>query len=416
MAFILFDAHNFYVSAELVWQPDLVGHPVVVIGSNDGCVISRSQQAKDIGIKMGEPAHFVREEFWRHNVKFFSANFALYGDMSSRMMSVISMLVPKLTVYSVDEGFARCDGMSVTQLDDLAIQVRSTVKQWTGLPIGAGIGPTPTLAKVASYLAKRVFKNDQYAIHSEADRINALLITPVAEVWGVGPAYASRLRLAGVSTASDLANLSPEFIRDNFPVGLRRTHLELNGQLAVDIADPDIPRQMINVGRSFGRRIVCFEDLAPAFAAFAMKASEKLHKQRSVCGGVRAYLFSSARSSERPRALTATFTMRTCDPRAIAGAAVNCAAQMFKVGGEYSKGGICLLDLDQPDSVAQASLFDTYDENGSRISSLVSQVNARFGRGSLSVGRTLGSRVWMPKADMVSDAYTTRVEQLKVVY
>lgn len=142
---------------------------------------------------------------------------------------------------------------------------------------------------------------------------------------------------------------------------------------------------MINVGRSFGRSITRFESLAPAFA---VKASEKLQKQRSVREGIQAYLFSSARNSERPRPLTTTFNMRTCDPRAIAGAAVNCAAQVFKEGGEYSKGGICLLDLDQPDSVAQASLFDTYDENGSRISSLVSQVNARFGQPRVPHKRT----------------------------
>lgn len=416
MAFILFDAHNFYVSAELVWRPDLRGTPVVVIGSNDSCVISRSQEAKDIGIKMGEAAHFVREEFWRHNVKFFSANFPLYGDMSSRMMQVIRMLVPKSSPYSIDESFSDCQGMSISQIDNLAEQVRLTVKQWTGLPLGAGIGPTMTLAKVASYIAKRVLRNDQHAIHSEQDRLHALSITPVAEVWGIGPAYAAKLKEMGVDNALQLANLSSNIVASQFPVSVRRTQAELNGSNAAVIGDMGDPRQMINVGRTFGRPIESMQDIAPAFAAFAMKASEKLHKQRSVAGGIRAYLMPATRSRGAPQALTASFSIRTSDPRSIANAAVRCSEQMFRNGVAYSKGGICLLDLDQLDSASQGSLFATYDEEGERVSSLISQVNARFGRGSISVGRSLGSKKWMPKADMLSCAYTTKIQQLKVVY
>jgi DNA polymerase V len=416
MSYILFDAHNFYVSAELVWRPDLAGYPVVVIGSNDSCVISRSQQAKDIGISMGEPAHIVRDAFWRHNVKIFSANFALYGDMSSRMMQIIKSLTPLSLPYSIDESFSHCEGMSSIQIDTLAKQVRNTVKQWTGLPIGAGIGPTMTLAKVASYVSKRVLRIDQYAIHSDADRIKALAITPISAVWGVGPAFASKLGLAGVATALEFADLSPTFVSKNFPVGVRRTHIEVNGQNAVDIGDMNDPRQTINVGRSFGANISSFEDLSPAFAEFASKASEKLYRQRSVSGAITTSLFPTNRSQALPRAITARFQYRTNDPRAITAAAVDCLSRIFSKDTHYSKGGICLLDIGQPDSNQQAEMFDTHDLQGEKVASLISQVNARFGRGSLSVGRCLGSKRWMPRRDMLSDSFTTQTSQMLVVY
>lgn len=416
MAYILFDATNFYVSAELVWRPDLVGQPVVVIGSNDGCVISRSQQAKDLGIKMGEPAHFVREEFWRENVRFFSANFVLYGDMSSRMMAVIQSLVPKMIPYSIDEAFCSCDGMTAEQIDALAIQVQAQVLKWTGLEVGAGIGQTPTLAKVASYLAKRVYRIPQFSIHTEGERVRALSMTPVGEVWGVGPAYSKELEGMAITNAMELAQACPVEIRRRFPVGMLRTQSELIGTPAVDLAEPGIPRQMIIVGRSFGQTCSSIEELAPAFSTFAMKACEKLNAQKSVCGAIRAFLRPHRDSYARPAAITSKLLMRTADPRAIARVAVECVARMRTDGVAYSKGGICLLDLDQPEFAPQRTLFDEHDKNGDRISTLMSQVNARFGRSALSVAGTLGSSRWKPKADGVSDAYTTRISELKVVY
>ncbi len=416
MSYILFDAHNFYVSAELVFRPDLLGRPVVVIGSNDGCVISRSQKAKDIGIKMGEPAHFVREEFWRDGVKFFSANFPLYGDMSARMMSVIASLVPRQIAYSVDEVFATCSGMTPAQLDALAAQVRQQVLQYTGLPIGSGIAPTLTLAKVASYLAKRVYRTDNFAIYSDEQRLEALRSTPVGEVWGVGPAYCAKLTAAGVTTAHDLAYADSADLLAHFPVGMRRTQIELQGTSAIDIGDPSVPRQMINVGRSFGQAIETFDELAPAFASFAMIACEKLNRQRSVCGALRAYLRPASGSEVRSGAFTATFEIRTGDPRAIAGAAVDSAARLFRTGVRYSKGGICLFDLDQPDQCVQSSLFDTHDVDGGRISTLMTGINGRFGRGTLSVARTLGSNKWKPRADMLSGTSTTDITKLPVAF
>lgn len=416
VAVILFDAHNFYVSAELVFRPDLIGKPVVVVGSNDGCVISRSQQAKDIGIKMGEPMHFVREEFWREGVKFFSANFPLYGDMSARMMSVIGDLVASKTAYSIDEVFAFADGMTPNQLDALALQVSSTVLKFTGLPIGAGIAPNPTLAKVASYLAKRVYRTDCFAIHTEQQRLDALRLTPIREVWGVGSAYAAKLSAAGITTALDLANADSAHILANFPVGMRRTQIELQGIKAIDIADPSVPRQMINVGRSFGKALGSFDEIAPAFASFAMVAIEKLNRQNAVCGALRAYLRPVADAPVRAGASTHTFEIRTGDPRAIAGAAVDCAARMFRTGVRYSKGGICLFDLDQPDQRVQSSLFDTHDVDGGRISTLMAGINARFGRGSLSVARTIGSSSWKPRSTMSSGTSTTDISKIPVVF
>lgn len=415
MTYILFDAHNFYVSAELVFRPELRNKPVVVISSNDGCVISRSQAAKDIGIKMGEPAHFIREEFWRHNVKIFSANFPLYGDMSARMMTVIHSMAPQMTPYSIDEVLSCCDGMSESQLRCLAASIRDRVYQWTGLPIGAGIAPTKTLAKVASFIAKRVLRTDIVALLSREEIEKALRITPIAEVWGVGPAFASRLTAAGLKTAFDLANADAGLISQHFPVGLRRTQIELSGVDAVSLDEPDTPRQMINVGRSFGRRLSTSEDIASAFASFATIACEKLNRQRSVCGAVRVFLRPESTSVERTHAVTITLPIRTADPRAICSASVKAGVSLIRYGVRYSKGGICLIDLSTTGTELQGSLFDSHDVDGGRIATLIAGVNDRFGRGSIATARTLGSKRWMPRAESLSGSSTTDISRLPVV-
>lgn len=416
MAYILFDAHNFFVSAELVFRPDLLGKPVVVIGSNDGCVISRSQRAKDIGIAMGEPAHFVRREFYHDDVRFFSANFPLYGDMSARMMACIQPLVPSMTPFSIDEVFAHCKGMNTEQLLALATQVRDQVFKFTGLPIGAGIGNTHTLAKLASYLAKRVYRTDVYAINSNDERIAALRITPVGEVWGVGPAYKAKLIQAGIKTALDLALADPSIIAQQFPVGMRRTQLELNGTTAVDIGDPSTPRKMINVSRSFGAPIDKICDLSPAFASFAMTACEKLNRQQSVAGALRVYLRPASSMDIRSSATTVTFKTRTCDPRVIASAAAEGISRLFRTGVAYGKGGICLLDMDQPGSAIQSSLFETDDVDGNRVAEVVAGINERFGRGTLSVASSLGSPRWKPRCEFHSGTSSTRISGLPVVF
>lgn len=416
MPYILFDAHNFYVSAELVFRPELRNCPVVVIGSNDGCVISRSQAAKDLGIKMGEPAHFVREEFWKHNVKVFSANFPLYGDMSARMMSVINSRVPKMTPYSIDEVFALCDGMSDHDILNLAVDIRRQVFEWTGLPIGAGIAKTKTLAKVASFIAKRVLRQDVVALLDPQSVQQALAATPISEVWGVGPAFASKLSSIGIRTALDFSRAPAETITRNFPVGLRRTQIELGGDNAISLEEPDTPRQMINVGRSFGQRLSQQADIASAFASFAGIACEKLNRQASVCGVVRAFVRPSSEHAERTRAITLTLPIRTADIRAITSASVSAGVSLLRHGVSYSKGGICLMDISTPGSEPQGCLFDTYDVDGGRVATLISRVNERFGRGSIATARTFGSKRWMPRADSLSGTSTTDISRLPVVF
>ncbi|MDG1580943.1 Y-family DNA polymerase [Pseudomonas sp. GOM6] len=418
MAFILFDANNFYVSAELVLKPQYANHPVVVIGSNDGCVISRSQQAKDIGIKMGEPAHFVRnrQELWPHNVKFFSANFPLYGDMSARMVSVIASMVPALTQYSVDEVFARCPGMSPAQLDTLSSEVRHKVLQWTGLPIGAGIGLTPTLAKVASYLGKRVLRTGACSILADDQRLPALEATPIAEVWGIGPAFAEKLVGLGITNALQLANAPVGLIASNFPIGVRRTQAELQGHVSIDIAEPDVPRQMINVSRTFGQSLSCERDLAAAIVSFASAASEKLNRQQSVCGVIRVYLRPVSTSYVRSAATTVSLPVRTRDPRILASASVQASMRIFRQGVSYAKAGISLMDIIEPSSMPQQSLFESHDVDGCRVATLIASINDRFGRGSLAVARSLASDKWKPRADMLSGSSTTDISNLPVVF
>lgn len=418
-AFVLVDANNFYYSAEACWRPELVNRPVVIAGSNDGCVISRSNEAKALGIAMGAPVHQVREQYWREGVVICSANFALYGDMSSRMMRTLASVVPKLVVYSIDEGFAICDGMSDEQLHSMAVEARSRVLRWCGLGTGAGIGPTLTLAKLASYAAKRVTKTGLCNLMSAEDRLCMLEIAPVSEVWGIGPAVSRKLDALGVKTAAEFARLPRHVLQREFPVPVLRTQMELNGICAITLDEPGTPRQMINVSRSFGSPVTSVGTLANALVAFVSSAAAKLRRQECTSSFMRVYAQSSKFSKRAPpyaKAVTVKFRFPLDDTRALAVLVAEAAASVFRPGVEFSKAGVCLMGIAPKDSMCQGELFGHSTAEASRVMDAVDGINGKFGRGTIAVGSEFAGRSWRGRSSDASPAYSTKLAELKTVF
>lgn len=418
-AYVLFDANNFYYSVESVWRPELLHRPVVVAGSNDGCVISRSEEAKALGIKVGDPAHHVRNFFWREGVTVCSANFALNGDMSSRMMRTLSSVVPKLAVYSIDEGFAICDGMSDEQLHSMTLEAGLRVKQWCGLGTGAGIGPTLTLAKLASYAAKRVTRSSLCNLMGADDRLSLLRLTPVSEVWGIGPSVTKKLLALGIKTAAEFAAAPRHVLEREFPVTVIRTQLELNGICAISLDDPGTPRQMINVSRSFGVPVTSVAELANALVSFVSSAATKLRRQQCTSSFMRVYAQSSAFSTRAaPYAKTVTVKFRSPldDSRVLASLVSEAAASVFRSGVEFSKAGVCLMGIAPNGAMTQGELFGQSSVVSSDVMSAVDGINGKFGRGTIAVASEFSGKRWRGKSEDASPAFSTKLADLKTVY
>src|SRR5690554_2352753 len=279
--FALVDCNNFYASCEKLFRPDLANVPVVVLSNNDGCVVARSKEAKDLGIKMAVPLYQVKDLLQRHNIKTFSSNYALYADISSRVMRVLESLAPQVEVYSIDEAFLDLTGVSSIQsLEAFGQHVKQSVLQWVGIHVCVGIAPTKTLAKLANHAAKKYPATGGVVDLSQRERQQKLLaITPVTDVWGVGRRLGKRLDMMGIKTALDLAKCVPATIRNSFSIVLERTVRELNGESCLDLEELPPTKQQIMCSRSFGSRITTFEQMSEAIAQYTARAAEKLRQE-----------------------------------------------------------------------------------------------------------------------------------------
>lgn len=279
--FALVDVNSFYTSCETVFRPDLQGKPVVVVSNNDGCIISRSAEAKALGIKMGAPWFRIKHDLRRQGVTVFSSNYALYADLSHRVMATLEEMAPAIEVYSIDEAFVDLSGIAnLMPLESFGRQMRERVKKITGLTVGVGIAPTKTLAKVANYAAKKWSQTGGVVDLSQRERQRKLLPrVPVEEVWGVGRRIAKRLRLMGIETAQQLADCSTWVIRKEFNVVMERTVRELRGESCLEVDELIPTKQQIICSRSFGHRITQYADMHQAVCAYAERAAEKLRAE-----------------------------------------------------------------------------------------------------------------------------------------
>ncbi len=428
--YALVDGNNFYVSCERVFRASLEGIPVVVLSNNDGCAIARSNEAKALGIKMGAPWFQIKHLEHEAGLVALSANFALYGDMSNRMMSLIAGLGHRQEVYSIDESFTDLSGIRGDMVDRCR-RMRQRILEWIGIPTCIGVGPTKTLAKLANHIAKTAErKPGVYPSHlaqichlgtMKPEELDALLAaTDVGEVWGVGPRIGKQLRDAGIQTVQDLRRLDPATVRRGWSVMLERTVRELQGTACIGFEEEPPAKQQIACTRSFGQPVLQLVELEEAVSTFASRAAEKLRRQGSQTGMVLCFIRTSPFRDDKQYSRSVTVPLRrpSADTAAIVQAALMGLKRIYKPGYKYAKAGVMLMEL-SGEGGEQAEL-DLESDDGPDRSSLMSamdDLNHRFGRGTVIIGSSGTSelpRNWVMKQERRTPRYTTRIDEVLV--
>ena len=416
--FALCDVNSFYASCETVFRPDLKGRPVVVLSNNDGCVISRSAEAKPF-VKMGEPFFKQKDLFRQNGVVCFSSNYELYADMSNRVMTTLEEMSPQVEIYSIDEAFSDLTGVrNCRDLTEFGKEIRATVLKRTHLTVGVGIAQTKTLAKLANQAAKKWQRQTGGVVDlSSIDRQRRLLaLIPVEDVWGVGRRISKKLNAMGIKTALDLSEQSTWIIRKHFNVVLERTVRELRGEPCLNLEEFAPAKQEIVCSRSFGSRITDYEEMRQAICSYAARAAWKLRGEHQYCRFISAFVKTSPFALNEPyygNSSSVKLLTPTQDSRDIINAATKCLDAIWKEGHRYQKAGVMLGDFFSQ-GVAQLNLFD---ENAPRAGSdklmeVLDHLNSKDGRSILYFAGQGIQQQWQMKREMLSPRYTTRYSDL----
>jgi len=415
--FALIDCNSFYASCERVFRPDLAKVPIVVLSNNDGCVIARSYDAKPF-IKMGEPYFQIKHKLRQHGIVAFSSNYALYGDMSERVMSLIEAMVPAVEVYSIDEAFADLTGIG--GLDALGRQIRAQVLRCTGIPVGVGIAHTKTLAKLANHTAKRL-QSETGGVVNITDPVKrdwVLRNTDVADVWGVGRKMKLHLGAMGIKSAMDLAKADPWTLRKKFSVVIEKTARELGGTPCLELDEPDPPKQEICCSRMFGKRLTELHPIKEAVATYMMRASEKLRAQNSLCKKVRVSIRTGMFNPDEAKyanGVVVEMPYPTDDVRLLTKIAVDALGRIFRFGFKYSKAEVMLLNLCQSGEYTDDLFAIRQTTDATRVMTVLDEINERWGRGTLRSASVPITPDWGMRREMMSQSYTTKLNQLWVV-
>ena len=431
--YALVDGNNFYVSCERVFRPSLKGRPVIVLSNNDGCAIARSNEAKDLGVRMGAPYHEVRRQLPDAGLVALSANFTLYGDMSNRMMAISAGLGPAQEIYSIDECFIDLSGVRGDRLAR-AHKLRQRVLDWIGIPCGIGIAPSKTLAKLANHVAKTAERKPgsypaalatvcDFGTLSDGERDAVMEATPLHEIWGIGRSLSAQLEADGLRTALDVARLDPALVRRRWSVTLERTVRELQGVPCIGLEEMPPPKREIASTRAFGQPIAQLAPLLEAVSEYASRAAFKLRQQQGHAGQVVVFIHTNPfRKHEKQysRSITVPLRRPTADTAAIVGAAQRGLRAIYRVGFNLHKAGVILLDL-QPASVLQHELalapVCSEPAASERLMTALDRVNDRYGRGTLALASSgIGgdARGWSMKQQLLTPQYTTRWSDLPV--
>jgi len=420
------DCNSFYCSCERVFRPDLKNRPVVVLSNNDGCIISRSDEAKVLGVEMAGPYFKAKPLIEKHNVATFSSNYNLYGDMSRRVMDTLKMMVRErnVEVYSVDECFLDVSMIEEKQLDNYALQMREIVEQWTGVSVSVGIAPTKTLAKIANHLAKKnkAATRCVATVVGDDDIRKVLKTTSVSGIWGIGRAYADKLINWGITTAWDLCNMPEEWIYKHMGgvVGTRLIR-ELKGSPCIDMKDELKVKKMIATTRMFGKNVTELSDIKEAVATYTARAGEKLRRQRCAASVLSVFIVAKEESHTADFNRGATMSTHTVLPSAtsitneLIAPAMRMAEQIFKPGCEYKKAGVMLSGI-VPDTSIQSNLFKPLTENSKRfLMEALDNINFSMRDDVVKFASSGLSRDWKMRKEFRSPRYTSRWNELREV-
>lgn len=415
--YALVDCNSFYVSCERVFDPSLEVKPVVVLSNNDGCAVSRSNEAKE-WIPMGAPIHKYTKEVLLHDIKLFSSNYTLYSDMSSRVMAVLNKFTPDIGIYSIDEAFLSLSGFERRDLTEYGKEIRKTVKQLTGIPVSIGIGETKTLAKIANRVAKKTSElGGVFCIYNHPKRDDILKRIDVSDIWGVGRAYTRMLKSNGIHSAYDLKETSDTFIRKRMTVVGYRTALELRGTSCIELENIE-PKKEIIRSRSFGHDVYELEDLKEAISMHASRTAEKLREQKSIARYISVWIKTNAfKDIPQYRNSIGTYLPEPTSytPNLIQ-TALTLLENIYKKGYGYKKAGVMLADI-VPDNEVQLNIFSPNRnlKNQIELMKAFDKINTAWGRDTVKYASSGIQRRWSMKRASLSPRYTTNWDELPVV-
>ena len=415
----LIDCNNFYVSCERVFNPALVGKPVIVLSNNDGCAVARSQEAKDLGIAMGVPVFRIRKLIAQHQIEVYSSNYCLYGDMSARVMATLSHFSPEVEIYSIDEAFVDLSWLSGVELEQYARQIRATVMMWTGVPISIGIAPTKTLAKVANRIAKKQAQYQGVFIYPQSDSEQQQILKAIAveDVWGIGRQYGKWLRSEGIAEAYRLRNTPSWVIQPKMGIVGIRLIKELDGISCIPLELAPKPKQATCVSRSFRHPVKTLAPMKEAIATYATSASFKLRKQKQNATAITIFILTNRfKDNYYSNSVTLPLPVATNRTPELIHAAMRGLEVIYRQGYEYKKAGVIMQGL-QSENLIQGNVFlqDYEPERQQRLMKTIDRLNARFGKDTVFWASCGIARFWETKREKVSPRYTTCWHELPIV-
>lgn len=412
--YALVDCNNFYASCERVFRPDLVGKPVVVLSNNDGCVIARSNEAKELGVPMGAPSFQYQQLFEQKGVQVFSANFPLYGDMSKRVMSILETYASEIEIYSIDEAFLKLENLFDKDLISFGAEIREKVFRWTGIPITVGFARTKALSKLANRIAKKYpgHTGNVYVIDSEEKRIKALKWLAVEDVWGIGRQHAKRLEKLGVKSAYDFTRMTDDWVKKFLSIVGLRLKRDLEGIPVLGL-ERTAPKKGISVTRSFETNYTEFDQIKERVSTFAATCAEKLRSQGSNCSQLTVFVYTNGHRNDLPQyggKITVDLPFPTNSGMELSKFAVAALKQIFKPGFFYKKAGV-IVERFTAEKSSQMGIFSNRDLRQVSLMKAVDRLNLVYGKKVRLASQDPG-KVWKMRQEKLSPSYTTNLEDI----
>jgi len=415
--YALVDCNNFYASCERVFQPQLVGKPIVILSNNDGCIISRSDEAKALGIPMGAPEFKVRQELKEKNITVFSSNYALYGDLSHRVMNILNGFTPHVEVYSIDEAFMNFNGMTIPDFFDYGVQMKSRIQKWLSIPVSVGFAETKALSKVANKIARKFPEKTKgvYVIDSEEKRTKALKWTKIEDVWGIGYRLTKKMKTQNIFTAYDFIQPQNEsYIKKEMGVVGLRLKNELEGKSVLKLDNPLEDKKSIAITRTFKKKLSNLDDIKERVSTFATVCSEKLRKQNSCCHSLIVFLAKDRHQAQNTRyyfTQMETLPFASNSSLTISAAAVRILEKLYEQGESYLKAGVIVTQI-IPENQKQFHLFEEENPKHQKLMKVIDDFHKKTGERKIRLGNQDLQHTWKMKQEHLSSKYTTDIREI----
>ena len=410
----LIDCNNFYASCERIFNPRLIGKPIVVLSNNDGCIITRSAEAKELGIKMGEPYFKAKKIIDKNNVRVFSSNYSLYGDISQRVMETLARFASDVEIYSIDEAFLGLNGFENYELSKYCKYIRRTIKQWVGIPVSIGVSTTKTLSKIANNLAKKNKEYDGVCILKSWFDINeALKLTPIEDVWGIGRRLSVFLKKYKINTAYDFTQLDKGWIRKNMGVVGEKTFLELCGVSCIELELIPSDKKSCCVSRSFSKPVEKIDDLEESVSSYGTRVAEKIREEGLVAESMSIFVLTNyfnRKEKQYSNSIKLKLPYPTNNSIKIVKRALEGIRKIYREGYRYKKAGVILYGLTKAKQTR--GLLDYDRESSDSIMNTLDRINERYGSSTIRLASEGVDKSWRMRRESVSPCYTTRFDDL----